>query len=67
MQNYSGVNPAVDIDSESLVIECVKKFIIGDVVEHIIEYTNKRAKLFFDENPELGGKINRPSRNHQLF
>ena len=56
-QSYCGVNPELGIDSECSVIECVKKFITGDVIAHITECTNERAKLFFEENPELGGKI----------
>ena len=42
----------------------MKKFITGDVVAHITECTNKRAKVFsffsfflFEENREFNGKI----------
>ena len=44
---YSGVNPALGVTRESSVLDCIKKFITDDVVQHVIECTNERAKLFF--------------------
>ena len=58
LQAFVGVNPTVDISQNSSVLECVKKFISGEIVGHIVACTNERAKHFFEENPSLKGKIN---------
>ncbi|XP_068238428.1 piggyBac transposable element-derived protein 4-like [Palaemon carinicauda] len=68
-QAYSGVNPNLGINSDSSVIECVKKFITGDIVAHIVECSNECAKHFFEENPELNENVNKrmPSTRLDTF
>ena len=51
VQACSGVNPAVGFTKNFSVLECVKKFITYDIVNHIVTCTNERAKTFIDGNP----------------